>query len=90
MTSLTISQGSRVNGIPCTVVCTRSLIVLMDRSTLPTWVLVVEVSRVMEVQLHGLIASIRDREYLSLLHRIEFFSSIFKFLAEFREKFKQL
>ena len=33
---------------------------------------------------------IRDREYLSLLHRIEFFSSIFKFLAEFREKFKQL
>ena len=34
--------------------------------------------------------NIRDREYLSLLHRIEFFSSIFKFLAEFREKFKQL
>ena len=29
-------------------------------------------------------------EYLSLLHRIEFFSSIFNFLAEFREKFKQL
>ena len=33
---------------------------------------------------------IREGEYLSLLHRIEFFSNIFKFLAEFREKFKQL
>ena len=41
--------------------------------------------RVVNVQ-----ARTRDREYLSLLHRIEFFSSIFKFLAEFRGKFKQL
>ena len=34
--------------------------------------------------------SIREGEYLSLLHSIEFFSSIYKYLAEFRENFKQL
>ena len=63
------------------VFCSWSCTLIIDLSTKPlaySFILMVEGT------------CIRAGEYLSLLHRIEFFSSIFKFLAEFREKFKQL